>query len=73
MRGHVIVPFGSVDEERVTVWNKTLKEFFQIAPDIRIGIFLNQQGRGGMAQMQREQPILRPLFSTKVEASSVIS
>ena len=43
MRRHVIIAFSGVNEHRIAVWNEAAEEGFEIAANIRVGIFLNEQ------------------------------
>ena len=43
VRRHVVVAFGGVDEHGVAVRYKAGEESFEVATDIGIGIFLNQE------------------------------
>jgi hypothetical protein len=62
VRGHVVVTFRRVDENRVTIAHETGEKTFEIPPDIRIRILLDQQGRGGMSQMQRDEAVVEIVF-----------
>src|SRR5436190_18963650 len=62
MRRHVVVSFGRVDENRVPVGHKPGEELFQIPPHVRVGIFLNEQGRRSVAHMQSHQAVFESLF-----------
>ena len=55
VRRHVIRPFGCMKEQGITVWNETTEEALQIIQDLRVGIFLNDQGRRRMMGEKREQ------------------
>src|SRR3974390_2390886 len=46
VRRHIILPFLGVHEKTVAVRNQPGEEAFQIAPHVRVGIFLNKK-RGG--------------------------
>ena len=53
--GHVIVAFSGMNEEPIAIRHQAGKEFLQIAPHIRVGIFLNEQRSRGVAKVQSEQ------------------
>lgn len=55
VRGHVVVALAGVAEEGVAGGHEAGEEAFEIATDFGIGVFLNEQRRGGVAQMEREQ------------------
>ena len=42
VRGHIVITFCRMDEERITIWDHASKEGLQIPTDIRIGILLDQ-------------------------------
>src|SRR5687768_4633371 len=52
MGGHVVGTFGGVDEEAVAVWNDAGHEGFEVAANIGVGVFLNEQGGGGVANVE---------------------
>src|ERR1035437_8818142 len=62
VRGHVVVALSSVAEERIAVAHEPREKGVQIAAHIRVGIFLDQQRGGSVAQMQREQPVAKFIF-----------
>ena len=41
--GHVVVAFGGVNEHAVAVWGEAGEKRFQVAADIRVSVFLNQE------------------------------
>jgi hypothetical protein len=57
VRGHVVIAFGSVDEERIAVGHQPRKKGFEVAAHIGVGIFLDQKRRRSMAQVQGEQAV----------------
>ncbi len=70
MRWHVVRAFGRVDKPRIAIGNQAFEKPVQIDPDIRIGIFLDQQRGGGVEEMKHGQalrhttvldPILNPI------------
>ena len=62
VRGHVVVAFGGVDEECIAIGNEPREERLEIAPHVRVGVLLNEQRSGSVAQMQREQTVLKIIF-----------
>ena len=62
VRGHVVVALGGVDEQRIAVAHEPRKKGVKVTAHVGIGVFLNQQGRGSVAQMQREQSIAEIIF-----------
>ena len=62
VRRHVVVAFRGVDEERVAVGHEPLEKRLQIAPHIRIGVFLDEQRSRSMPQMQCQQAVLELVF-----------
>ena len=43
MSGHIIIAFGSVNEKRIAVRDETGEERLQIAPNIWVGVFLDEE------------------------------
>lgn len=43
MSGHIIITLGSVFEDIIAVRNQAFEEAFEVSPDFRVGILLNQQ------------------------------
>ncbi len=41
--GHVVVAFGGVHEHAVAVGNEAGEEGFEIAADVRVGVFLDEE------------------------------
>ena len=59
VRRHIILSFTGVLEHRITIRNQTREESLEIATDFRIGILLNQKGRGGVLQVESREPRLQ--------------
>ena len=63
MGGHVVRAFHGVDNPGhrriVRGRNKPCKECLQISLDIRVGVFLHQQGTGGVPHEKRQQALFR--------------
>jgi hypothetical protein len=57
MRGHVIGAFVAMPEQRVAIGHQPSQEAFQIAPHVRIGIFLHDQARRRVAHEKRQQAV----------------
>jgi|SRR5581483_3110229 len=62
MRGHVVGPFGCVDESRIAVRHQAAEKSFQIAPHVWVGIFLDQKRGGSMADQQGQEPRLKAVI-----------
>ena len=73
VRRHVVLALARVLKQRVAIGNQPRKKSLQIAAHFRVGIFLDQQRRGGMAQVQREQAILNADFLDPRNEVRVIS
>ena len=58
VRGHVIGTFGSVNEKAIAVGNNARHPGFEVATDIWVGIFLNEQRCRGVADMQRAKAVV---------------
>lgn len=58
MGGHIVLALGGMDEKRVAVGHKAGKEFFQVTPNVRVGVFLNEQRGGGVADVERQEAIV---------------
>src|ERR1017187_5509641 len=55
MSGHIVVALAGVREERVAVRHKAGEEMLQVTPHVRVGVLLDQQGGGGMAEVEGHQ------------------
>jgi hypothetical protein len=55
VRGHVIVAFDRMHEQRIAVAHEAREESFEIAPHVRVGVLLDQQRGGRVLQVQRAQ------------------
>jgi len=44
MGRHIVLSFGGMLEERVSVWDQTGEESLQVAANLQVGVFLDQQG-----------------------------
>jgi len=62
MGGHVVIALGGVNEKWVAVGNEAGEEGFQIAPDIGVGIFLNEERGGGVAEVESDEAGLKAVF-----------
>jgi len=62
MRRHVIIAFGCVNEQFVAVRDESVEKSFEVAANIRVGIFLNDERGRGMADMKSNQAGLKLLF-----------
>ena len=41
--GHVVVAFGGVDEHAVPIGDEAGEEGFEVAADVRVGVFLDEE------------------------------
>jgi hypothetical protein len=57
VRGHIVITFRSVNEKRVAITDEPREKTLEVAPHIRIGIFLDQQRSGRVPQMQRDKAV----------------
>jgi hypothetical protein len=46
VRGHVVIAFRRVDEQRIAVRHEPFEKCLKIAPHVRVGIFLDEQRSG---------------------------
>jgi hypothetical protein len=58
MSRHVILAFVVVDEQGIAILYKASKEALQIAAHIGVGVFLDQERGGRMANVQSQEAIL---------------
>ena len=61
--GHVILALSSMHEQWIAITHETGKKTFQIAAHVRVGIFLDEQRGGGMAEVQCDQAVLETAVS----------
>ncbi len=54
--GHVVGAFGGVGVERIAFRHETIEPRFKISSGRRVGVLLNGQARGGVANHDRAQP-----------------
>ena len=59
MGGHVVGALGGVDEEAVAVGNDFRHEGFEVAADIRVGIFLDEERCGGVLDVEGAEAVLK--------------
>src|SRR5215831_9342925 len=57
--GHVVVAFGGVDEHAVAVGYKAGEEGLEIATDIWVGIFLDEERGRGVTEVEGEKAVLK--------------
>src|SRR4051812_35757649 len=55
---HVIIPFSIMNKKAVAIGDQPGKERFEVAANVRIGIFLNQERSGSVPKMKRQQSCL---------------
>ena len=55
--GHVVVAFAGVREQRIAIRHETLEESLQIGAHVRVGIFLNEQGRRRVPHVERDEAV----------------
>ena len=53
VRGHVVVAFAGVLEQRIPIRSEAGEESLQVATDLGVSIFLDEQRGGGVPQVQR--------------------
>lgn len=51
MRGHIIRSLGCVDEQTIPIRDQSGHKSLQVDSNIRISVFLDQQGRGSMPNL----------------------
>lgn len=56
--GHVVGAFGGVGVERIAFRHEAIEPGFEIAPRRWVGVLLNGQARGGVANHDRTQPLI---------------
>jgi hypothetical protein len=64
---HVIFAFSGVAEQGIAIRSQPRKKTLQIAAHFRIGVLLDQERRGSVLQMQRDQSILQLRFLQEFE------
>ena len=69
MGRHVVIAFGCVLKKRISVRDQSGEEPLQVAANFQIGVFLDQQGSGRMAQMDRDQTHFELRFADKASNS----
>ena len=52
----VVLALGGVLEDRIAIRHKAGEEFLEVAADIRVGIFLDDNGGGGVLDVQGHLP-----------------
>src|SRR5437879_5661636 len=60
--GHIVFPLGRVDEKRIAVGHEAGEEFFQVPPHVGVGVLLNEQRSGGMADVESQEAILEAVL-----------
>ena len=54
VRRHVVFAFNGMKEKRITVRREASEEALQIATHVGIGVLLDEERSGGMAQVQSQ-------------------
>ena len=62
VRRHIVLSFRGMNKQRVTVRHQPGEKAFQVAPHVRVGILLDQQGRRCVANVKGYQAILKPVL-----------
>jgi len=57
VRGHVVVALGGVDEKPVAIRHQTGEECLEIAPDVGVGVFLDEERGRRVPKEQRQQAV----------------
>src|SRR5713226_6704051 len=55
MGGHVVLALARVLEERIAIRHEAAEEALQVPAHFGVGVFLDQERRGGVLEMQRHQ------------------
>jgi len=63
---HIVIAFGGMDEHAVAVGDEAGEEGFEVAADVGIGVFLDEQRGGGVAEMEGEETVLKAFFGKPV-------
>jgi hypothetical protein len=58
MRGHIVRPFIAMPVQRIAIDDQPREESIEIAANIGVGVLLNHQARGRVANEQRQQTFL---------------
>jgi hypothetical protein len=64
--GHVVVAFGGVDEHAVAVGDEAGEESFEVAADVGIGVFLDEQRGGGVTEVEGQKAVLKAFLGEPV-------
>ena len=62
VRRHVVLPFGGVQKQSVTVRDQAFEEGIQVASNIRVGILLHQKRSRSVNDLQSQQTRLKPIL-----------
>jgi hypothetical protein len=62
VRGHVVLALGGVNEQRIAIRHEPREKGVEVAAHVGIGIFLDEQRSGGVAQMQGEESVAKFIF-----------
>ena len=66
MCGHVVVAFRGVNEHAVAIRHEAGEEGFQVAADVGVSVFLNEERGGGVAEMESKESVLKIFFGQPV-------
>ena len=64
--GHIVVAFGGVDEHGVAVRGDAGEESFKVAADVRVSIFLDEKGGGGVTEVESQEAVLKTFLGQPV-------
>ena len=73
MRRHVVGAFAAMDVTRAILGRDLFEKSFKICPDVGVGVFLNEQRRGGVTAENRQKTGGDLLAVTQVDTGAVIS
>ena len=55
--GHVVFAFGGVFEDLVAIRDEAFEEAFEVAADFGVRVFLDQEGSGGVLEVEGGDPV----------------
>jgi hypothetical protein len=66
---HIVVPLNRVREQGIAVRHQAGEEMLQVTSHVRVGIFLDEQGGGSVAEVQSHQAAGEPFC--KIQSATV--
>jgi hypothetical protein len=65
--GHIVIAFGGVDEEGIAIANEAGEEGFEVAADVGVGVFLDEERGGSVLEVEGQEAVAalmgaEPLF-----------